>query len=110
MTTVVCLNCGKDFEGRLDARFCSDKCRKAYSRNKSDIIPDRIISDITKSDKLFVEDAKSRGLGDYYVFGKPRTENYIEEKECDTCKTKFKTRLWLNRYCSPSCRDGALHV
>ena len=44
-----CIVCKQEFEPkRVDARFCSDKCRKALSRtNKPDtIISDTIISDI----------------------------------------------------------------
>lgn len=41
-----CKQCNSEFEAkRADALFCSDSCRKAYKRNKSDIIPDKIKSD-----------------------------------------------------------------
>lgn len=36
-----CLNCGKELEsikGKEKRRFCSDKCRKAFSRQKQGII------------------------------------------------------------------------
>lgn len=45
-----CMQCGIDFEPkRADARFCSDKCRKASKRANADIIPDKIKSDTPKN-------------------------------------------------------------
>ena len=39
-----CIVCNKEFEGkRVDARFCSDACRKKLSRtNKPDIVRDNV--------------------------------------------------------------------
>lgn len=63
-----CINCNQEFKSkREDARFCSDRCRKAHARiisdNKSDIISDKqeiksdkqpdIISDTIISDKPY---------------------------------------------------------
>ncbi len=30
---IVCKHCSKPFEGRKDALYCSDACRKAHKRN-----------------------------------------------------------------------------
>lgn len=44
-----CLNCEGSLEGkRIDAKFCSDKCTKAYSR-KSD---KKVMSDTPNSDNV----------------------------------------------------------
>lgn len=32
-----CVQCGTEFRGRADAKTCSARCRKAYSRSKSHI-------------------------------------------------------------------------
>ena len=43
-----CLNCEKELiNKRADTKFCSDRCTKSFSRNKSDkpVISDTIISD-----------------------------------------------------------------
>lgn len=36
-----CINCGIEFEGRKDARYCSPKCRKEVSR-KSTVVTDNV--------------------------------------------------------------------
>jgi hypothetical protein len=37
-----CQNCGKAIEGREDKKFCSDKCRVTFSRNKSVSVTDNV--------------------------------------------------------------------
>jgi hypothetical protein len=37
---IVCKHCSKPFEGRKDALYCSDACRKAHKRNTGLAEPD----------------------------------------------------------------------
>ena len=34
-----CINCGKEFDGRKDAKFCSTKCRKEAFLKRSINVP-----------------------------------------------------------------------
>lgn len=105
-----CLNCGKQISSK--AKYCSDKCRKAYSR-KSDINPDKLNPDtdktqvgqpksdtfrdsLTKTDKTFYDRAMDLWGEPYYKF-RPGEER---EAKCGFCGEKFKTTLSLNKYCS----------
>ena len=106
---MICIVDGQEFIGRTGAKFCSDKCRKAWSRNKSDKKlenkSDKIKSDteMTVTDKLFAEDALARGLGEYYMF-----DTTIYDRKCVECRKKYKTSLSLLKFCSPACRDSVL--
>jgi hypothetical protein len=48
-----CANCGIEFEGRTDARFCSPKCRVTFSR-KSSLVTDNV----TVSDQIVTDNFK----------------------------------------------------
>lgn len=41
-----CTVCGIEFEGRADAKYCSPRCRKEASRNKSIVTDNVTLSDI----------------------------------------------------------------
>ena len=55
---MICLQCGKEFEGRADAKYCSDKCRKVAFKRSSveriDTEKERIISGTGTDKKLSV--------------------------------------------------------
>lgn len=113
-----CLNCNKEISSK--AKFCSDKCRKAYSRNpdnKSDKTnPDTpeiqvgqpksdkpehepgFRATLTKTDKTYYDRAM-RDMGEpyYRFFGVPEHEVTCVREQCDA---KFTTTLSLCRYCS----------
>ena len=40
-----CLQCEKEFEGRVDARFCSTKCRVTHSRHKGVTAKEKSVTD-----------------------------------------------------------------
>lgn len=106
----LCLNCNKEIGSR--AKYCSDKCRKAYTRNpdkrsdktnpdtdklevgqtKSDTFRDSL----TKTDKTFYDRAMRDFKEPYYNF------NQIPERaeKCLQCGTTFKTTMIMLRYCS----------
>lgn len=64
-----CLKCNKEFEAkRSDARFCSDKCTKAFSRIKSDNVGD-IKSDKIISDKLETNEQRIGKVIEGYCHG-----------------------------------------
>lgn len=47
-----CIKCNTEFEGRADAKFCSPKCRVAYSRNKKrEGIPPCVKKEIAAADE-----------------------------------------------------------
>jgi hypothetical protein len=61
-----CLECGTDFKGRADKRFCSDQCRTAYN-NKQRSLENTYISSVNsilrKNRKILFKlnpDGKSR--------------------------------------------------
>lgn len=110
---LICNNCGIQI---ARGKWCSDACRKAYSRNpdkKSDISnpdtdklevgqPKSDIDDtntfrasLTVTDKTFYD----RALRD---FGKPyyRFTDNIREEKCLFCGEKFRTGLAMLRFCS----------
>lgn len=110
---IMCQNCSKQI---ARGRWCSDKCRKSFNR-KSDTNPDKLKSDIEKSDKIDFTTSPEVSLGfkltetdktfynramkdfgePYYGFGE-----HTKERECilPSCGKKFKTSLSLLKYCS----------
>lgn len=115
--TVKCINCGKEFTGKSKrAQFCSGACKIQFHRNKKkgsivtynrDGVTQKTgkhNTDVTITDKLFIDDAAERGLVDWYTFNKE-----VQDRECGWCGKVFHTRLALNLYCSPQCRDNNLN-
>ena len=49
-----CIQCKKEFEGRLDARFCSGSCRAKYNRTDN-----KRTDNVTDKKSLFVGDTDS---------------------------------------------------
>jgi len=51
---MICSVCGESFEGRVDAKYCSDKCRMRLKRTESvEIKPNKeIVLDIPVRDNL----------------------------------------------------------
>lgn len=67
-----CLNCGKEFKGRADAKFDSAKCRVAYSRvtdnnsvtDNPKVVTDNVTDNVTDKlpeDKSFTPNWKRSG-------------------------------------------------
>lgn len=56
-----------------------------------------------KTDQLFTDDAAKRGLVDWYKF-----EDKEFDRKCGWCTKAFTTRLLMNIYCSPECRNSNL--
>lgn len=114
---VTCNNCGIQI---LKGKWCSDKCRKAYSRksdnpdtqvgqksdilvNKSDKInpdtdktdnPDITRTNLTATDKTFYDRAMKDFNEPYYNFNS--SERTLK---CAYCGKEYTTCLSLNRYC-----------
>src|SRR5665213_7889 len=118
--TIACIQCRKEFTSvSKKARFCSEACKQKNKRDKrlgdtilppsvNDTIPTgkrKADDTITKTDQLFVEDAASRGLVDWYKF-----DEEVFGRDCWQCKSDFRTRLKMNRYCSPKCRNEATKI
>jgi predicted nucleic acid-binding Zn ribbon protein len=62
----VCIECGTEFRGRIDKKFCSDQCRTSYN-NKQKSIENTYVKDVNnilrKNRKILVElnpDGKTR--------------------------------------------------
>jgi hypothetical protein len=71
-----CKYCGGLFEAkRVDALFCSDACRKAHKRIKSDIISDKIKSDTVEDvrDNL-TNRVQQKRLNEILNYGQPDCE------------------------------------
>lgn len=117
-----CTNCGKDISDRsARAKFCSDKCTKAFKRN-SDIKSDKTNSDtelgqdnsdnanlrdqLNKTDRTFYDRAIKDFGEPYYNF---ELDN-VRDGKCAYCEAKFKTTLALNRYCSYEHYSNGLTV
>lgn len=47
-----CLNCGIEFEGRKDAKFCSPKCRVTFSRKQSVVTDNVTVNEIDVTDNF----------------------------------------------------------
>lgn len=98
MSQINCIVCGEPFEGRSDARFCSSKCRKQYSREKEHMdeppveTPEDMLPGI---DTDYFNYQLSHGCGVRF------TEK--RDKKCVKCNKSFKTRLRLMRWCSLEC-------
>lgn len=115
-----CLNCGKEIG--LRAKYCSDKCTKAYKRNSDKlgqngpIKSDKTNSDtentqlghevghdedlrstLTKTDKTFYDRAMKDFGEPYYRFG-----GELKKAKCGFCGDHYTTTLSLNKYCSYS--------
>ena len=107
--TQLCLNCNKTFNPkRITARYCSMACRKSHNRNNSVTkeqvsVPHVTLKDdnpvtLTHTDNLFKQDAITRQLGNYYIFG-----NEVYNRTCVRCSKKFKTTLSMLHACTPDC-------
>ncbi len=57
------------------------------------------VESVTATDALFEE--KKPG---YFIF----EEGEPWERNCWTCGKKYETRLELNKFCSPKCKEGFL--
>ncbi len=53
---------------------------------------------MTRTDRLF-----ETRLPNYYVYGSEK-----KERACWKCGEAFTTRMELNKFCSPKCKDGYL--
>ena len=114
---ITCQNCGEQIP---KGKWCSDKCRKAYTRKSdnpdkqvgqkadktmsdTDILEvgqtksdkDEFRAGLTKTDKTFYDRAMQEFKEPYYKFGDP-----IKEVTCLRCRDKFKTSLSMLRFCS----------
>lgn len=59
-----CNNCGIEFDGRKDARFCSPKCRVTFSRKQSVVTDNVTLSEPDVTDNFqFYTITKANGLG-----------------------------------------------
>lgn len=48
-----CEDCGDEFEGRLDKRFCSDVCKKRFQRvSGTSSVPDKVVPDKSVPDNV----------------------------------------------------------
>jgi len=54
-----CIQCKKEFEGRLDARFCSGSCRAKYNRTDNKRTDNKRTDNVTDKKSLFVGDTDS---------------------------------------------------
>lgn len=54
--------------------------------------------ELTKTDRKFEEQRPN-----YWIYGKE-----VIERECWKCGTRFKTRLEMNKFCGPKCKEGWL--
>lgn len=56
MDTKKCLECGKDFYGRADKKFCSDSCRNAYHNrsNSNDEVIIKRVNRILRKNRLIL--------------------------------------------------------
>lgn len=118
--TILCQQCSKEFTpGTKRAKFCSDACKLKNNRIKKrgGIVSSTSESDTintgkhfdddtikpTTTDQSFIDNAATKGFIDWYHFDKE-----IHDRQCTQCNKIFHTRLKLNRYCSPKCRDKDL--
>ena len=116
-----CLNCGKEFTSkRTDAKFCSDKCRKAYSRKADKIISDikadktskvsainKIISDKKeiKADKIISDKQKFSVPPEIRKLSKEELYARIDHYPADTWKDSLEFKELKRRLNSMSLKD-----
>lgn len=82
---MTCLYCGHFFEGkRADAKFCSVKCRVAYSRNAQAVTAIRNTEPVTDTDPLPTDPAE---LLAPRLDGEP-----LKEYHCPDCGCRFMAR------------------
>jgi len=63
--TIKCNNCNKEFiSKRADARFCGDKCRVTFNRNKKSVTDN--VTDKLDTSKFKVIEEKDMKGGDMY--------------------------------------------
>lgn len=48
-----CINCGIEFEGRIDAKYCSPRCRKEASRKASVVTDNVTLSEPVVTDNFY---------------------------------------------------------
>jgi len=58
-------------------------------------LPEAVQVTLTRTDRKFENDRPG-----YYIFGKEENE-----RECWKCGEGFKTRMELNKFCGPKCKD-----
>ena len=85
---LICVICGKEFEGRANAKYCSDECYKIYSH-------ERYINH--KQTDAYKEDLK-------------RKREAYEPKEkvkktCICCGKEYETNKDNSKYCSEQCAN-----
>jgi hypothetical protein len=108
MSHLNCIYCGKEFDGRSDAKYCSATCRQGAKREQERLdsgnlepVIKRDVKDCPSPhaiDIAYWNHRKSVGLDTSLQMGS-------SEKVCvnEGCKKKFSTRLKLMRFCSPEC-------
>lgn len=103
---MICQYCGKDFITKSHrAKFCSDKCKVASSRQKESPkkivepkINPKINSKLTKTDQLFEDHYPN-----YYKF-----DDELYTRKCYVCDKQFTCHLELLKTCLPTCKDSLL--
>ena len=58
-------------------------------------LPEAVVANLTRTDRKFERDRPG-----YYIFGEE-----VKEKRCWRCGEEFKTRMELNKFCGPKCKD-----
>lgn len=92
-TKLICVVCGKKFDGRSSKRYCSDECIKTHQRN---------------------EYLRYKATEQYRLNLTKQRNNYIPitqapiKKICIQCNKKFETTNTRKEHCSDKCA-GALH-
>lgn len=83
-----CVICGKQFDGRIDNKYCSNECYKQYSH------------------QAYLE---YKQTNEYKQNLEKQKEKYIPAdikiKTCKECGSVFKTRRITAEYCSDKCRN-----
>lgn len=100
---MICQYCGKEFTTKSHrAKFCSDKCKVASSRQQKDATPKKEEAQkkpgLTKTDQLFEDHYPN-----YYRF-----DDKLYTRRCYVCDKQFTCHLELLKTCSPTCKDSLL--
>lgn len=82
-----CLQCGTEYKGELDRKFCSRSCSAKYN------LPGRVLSKTTKK-KIGKSVSKVKSKHSYFE---------KSECECACCGDKFLKKNLYNKYCSSRC-------
>jgi hypothetical protein len=89
----ICVICGKEFEGRLNSKYCSDECYEKYKKDK--------YLKYKNSDKYLSDLEKQRN--NY----KPKN---IYTKICKYCGLEYKTSNNRSKYCSKKCATKSYNI